>query len=260
MMPFAALARETIVTKSHVDGTPVNAFFIAPVKPTEHGKSTLVVYSHGMLSNIEEPFVVPPGAPTGPVLTSIYPHYGFLSVGIPESWANPKVLQDFTDAITRVQDKYHFERIIYMGASMGGCNLLRYIEQAPPEIKDKSECILTLVSCGDLAQLYKISRDEDVKRSIAKALHGTPVENKDEYKARSFIANIKEFPPNVKVVILSNNEDLTVPPKLQTQLYRALIANKNQVKLFQRKGNHTTWPPPVMMQYYIDHIIHKRLM
>lgn len=257
---MAAFARETIVTKSHVDGSPANAFFIAPTKPTEHGKSTLVVYSHGMLSSIEEPFVVPPGAPTGPVLTSIYPNYGFLSVGVPESWADPRVLQDFTDAITTVQNKHHFERIIYMGASMGGCNLLRYIELAPPEIKEKSECILTLVSCGDLAALYKTSLDEDVKRSIAKALHGTPVENKDEYKARSFIANIKEFPADIKVVILSNNEDSTVPPKLQTQLYRALIANKNQVKLFQRKGNHTTWPPPVMMQYYIDHIIHKRLM
>jgi len=213
-----------------------------------------------MLSNIEEPFVVPPGAPTGPVLTSIYPHYGFLSVGRPEAWASPAMMKDITETITKIQDRYHFERIIYMGASMGGVTLLRYIEQAPPAIKEKSDCILVLASCGDLALLYKLSLDELVKTSIAKALHGTPSENKKEYLSRSFIPNIKDFPSTIKVVILSNNEDTTMPPKLQLQLNKALLANHNPVKLFQRKGNHTTWPGSVMMQYYIDHIIHKKLM
>lgn len=110
LAPLAAEAREEIIGISNIDGGQNRAFFIPPAKPTEIGQSTLVVYSHGMLSNIEEPFVVPPGAPTGPVLTSIYPHYGFLSVGRPEAWASPAMMKDITDTITKIQDRYHFNR------------------------------------------------------------------------------------------------------------------------------------------------------
>jgi hypothetical protein len=120
-----------------------------------------------MTSNIDEPFVVPPGAPTGPIMTSVYPMYGFLSVGLANTWANPEALQDVSDAIAKVQDKYKFDRIIYIGASMGGCNLLSFIEQAPPEIKSKSECIHgSIVSCGDLANLYKLTGEKLVQDSL----------------------------------------------------------------------------------------------
>ncbi len=255
-----AAGREQITTNSHMNGSPVNTYFIPPTQPNVTGPSTLIVYHHGMTSNIDEPFVVPPGAPTGPIMTSIYPMYGFLSVGLAHTWANPEALQDIGDAITKVQDKYKFDRIIYIGASMGGCNLLSFIEQAPPEIKNKSECILVIVSCGDLANLYKLTSEKLVKDSLKNTLGGTPAEKKKEYKARSFIPNIKEFPKTVKVVIISHMEDTTMPPKLQNQLYRALVANGNPTKFIERKGTHGTWPTATQFQFYVDHIIHKRLM
>lgn len=255
-----AAGREQITTTSHIDGGPAKAYFIPPTQPNVTGPSTLIVYYHGMTSNIDEPFVVPPGAPTGPIMTSIYPMYGFLSVGQANTWCSPAALQDVGDAITKVQDKYKFDRIIYIGASMGGCSLLSFIEQAPPAIKSKSECILVLVSCGDLANLYKLTSEKLVKESLVKAMGGTPAEQKKEYKSRSFIANIKEFPKTVKVVIISHMEDTTMPPKLQNQLYRALVSNGNPTKFIERKGTHGTWPTATQFQFYVDHIIHKRLM
>ncbi len=255
-----AAGREQITTTSHVDGKPINAYFIPPTQPNVTGPSTLVVYYHGMTSNIDEPFVLPAGAPTGPIMTSVYPMYGFLSVGQPNTWANPAALQDVSDAIAKVQDKYKFDRIIYIGASMGGCNLLSFIEQAPPEIKSKSECIMVLLSCGDLANLYKLTGEKLVQESLVKAMGGTPAEAKKEYKARSFIPNIKQFPKTVKVVVISHMQDTTMPPKLQNQLYRALVANGNPTKFIERKGTHGTWPTPTQFQFYIDHIVHKRLM
>jgi hypothetical protein len=255
-----AAGREQITTTSHLNGSPVNAYFIPPTQPNVTGPSTLIVYHHGTTSNIDEPFVLPPGSPTGPVMTSIYPMYGFLSVGLAHTWANPAALQDIGEAITKVQDKYKFDRIIYIGASMGGCNLLSFIEQAPPAIKNKSECILVIVSCGDLANLYKLTSEKVVKESLKNTLGGTPAEKKKEYKARSFIPNIKEFPKTVKVVIISHLEDTTMPPKLQNQLYRALVSNGNPTKFIERKGTHGTWPTATQFQFYVDHIIHKRLM
>ncbi|MFA6213107.1 MAG: alpha/beta hydrolase [Candidatus Obscuribacterales bacterium] len=254
-----AAGRELITTTSHIDGGQAKAYFIPPAQPNVSGPSTLIVY-HGITSSIEEPFVMPPGAPTGPILTSIYPSYGFLSVGQADTWCSPASLQDVSDTITKVQDKYKFDRIIYIGSSMGGCSLLSFIEQAPPEIKSKSESILLLVSCGDLANLYKLSSDKTLKDSLVKALGGTPAEQKNEYKARSFIANIKKFPSTVKVVIISHMEDTSMPPKLQYQLNRALASNGNPTKFIERKGAHATWPTATQFQYYVDHIIHKRLM
>ncbi|CAN5470698.1 hypothetical protein BH11CYA1_BH11CYA1_20260 [soil metagenome] len=256
----AATTKEQISTTSHINGAPVSSYFIPPTQPTVRGKSTLVVYYHGMTSNIDEPFVVPPGAPTGPIMTSVYPMYGFLSVGQANTWANPAALEDVSDAINKVQSKYNFERIIYMGASMGGCNLLSFIEQAPPEIKNKSECIMVLLSCGDLANLYKLTSEKLVRQSLEQAMGGTPAEKKKEYKARSFISNIKQFPKTVKVVVISHLQDTTMPPKLQNQLYRALVANGNPTKFIERKGTHGTWPNPTQYQFYIDHIIHTKLM
>jgi hypothetical protein len=55
-------------------------------------------------------------------------------------------------------------------------------------------------------------------------------------------------------------QDTTMPPKLQNQLYRALVANGNPTKFIERKGTHGTWPTPTQFQFYIDHIVHKRLM
>jgi hypothetical protein len=258
--PAYAAGRELIVTKSHTDGKDAKAYFIAPTKPTPRGPSTLVVYYHGMVSNIDEPFTLPPGAPIGPILTSIYPHFGFLSVGIAHSWCDPAALADVADAINVVQTKYNFDRIVYIGASMGGCSLLSFINQAPDNIKSKSESILTILSCGDLANLYKLTKEPLVKESLEKVMGGTPAEAKAEYRARSFIPNIKKFPKSVKVIIVSHMEDTTMPPKLQLQLKRALEGNGNKVKFTERKGTHGTWPTPTQFQYYIEHIVHKNLM
>lgn len=242
--------------KSAIDGSMQKCWFVAPVMNDKREPSTLVVYSHGMTTNYQEPFIVGLKQPMASSVASAHPTFGFLSIGTAYSWANDGVIQDMTDMIRQALKQYPVERIILMGTSMGGFTVLNYAEKAPDDIKAKLVGVLAIYPAGDLGKLYSCTQSPDVRKSLKQILNSTP-SPRDLIESRSFFSHIKDMPDGVKVAVLSAVDDKFVPPKLQRDIVRACKSHKTPVKLIEVPGDHGTMPSPGRIITGLDFVVYK---
>lgn len=256
-LPAFAEVKE-LVYKSAIDGAMDKAWY-APPTPNDKEPQTLVVYSHGMTGGYLEPFTIGKKMPLASLIASAHPTYGFLSLGRAHSWISQGVLEDMTNMINKVTAQNPVERIILMGTSMGGCTMLTYAEKAPENIKSKVIGVLAIYPAGDLYKLYQTTASKDVEKSLKVTLEAGPGTPKEINNERSFIPNIKLMPQSTKVAVISAEQDIYVPVKLQKDIVRVCKANHIPVKFIPVPGDHGTLPPPNRVLVGLDFVNYKNI-
>lgn len=247
-MPRAKAAtqfiRRTFI--SHVDGSQDNYGVVPPKHLKSNEPTILIVYLHGMGSNLLEPFMFPNDISVADAIGKAYPKFVFISCsyGREASWGIDSALRDITSNIDEISHDYNVEKIILVGSSMGGCTVLTYAATAPEEIKNKLIGVLSVESAGDLRELYYNTGYAEVQPSMEKAFRGSPKEHPEIYRRKSFLRNIPLLDPKLRIFLVTAHQDTTVPPHMQTELYNALRLRHFQVKLKDIEGAHGV-PPAI---------------
>jgi hypothetical protein len=258
LAPKASAEVAELTYQSAIDGASQKAWF-APPTPGDTEPPTLIVYSHGMTGGYMEPFVIGKKMPLASLVASAHPKYGFLSLGRENSWMCDGVLQDMTNMINRVTKDYPVDRIILMGTSMGGSTMLTYAEKAPENIKSKIIGVLAIYPAGDLYRLYELTTNKLIEKSVKKALESGPGTPRELNAQRSFIPNIQLMPKTTKVAVISAEEDVFVPTKLQKDIVKACKSNQIPVKFIPVPGDHGTLPPPNRVLVGLDFVNYKNI-
>jgi predicted esterase len=229
---------------SHVDGSEDTYCVIAPKHLKANESTTLIVYLHGMGSNIFEPFMFPNDLSVTDALSKAYPRFTFISCsyGREASWGIDAALRDITSNIEEVSHNYDVQNIILVGSSMGGCTVLNYAATAPEEVKKKLIGVLAVESAGDLRELYYNTGYAEVQPTMEKAFKGTPKERPEFYRRKSFLRNIPLLDRKLRIFLVSARQDTTVPPHMQKEIYNALRVRDFQVKLKEIDGAHGVPP------------------
>lgn len=210
--------------------------------PADRGNlnNILIVYLHGMGSNYLEPFACPLQQTIAQAVAQRYPDACLLSPSYRKeaSWGSDAAMSDITQNIRALLQQYPLKRIIFMGTSMGGCTVLTYATQCPPDIKAKLCGIASIEGAGDLAELSTATGSRAVKAAIIGALGGTVQQAPAMYKRKSFLPNIAQLSATLPLAIVSAKSDNIVPPQLQRELVAALKQHGNPVKLITVDGGH----------------------
>lgn len=157
-------------------------------------------------------------------------------------------MSDITQNIRAVWQKFPFKRIVLMGTSMGGCTALTYAAQAPDDIKQKIQGIVSVEGAGDLSRLYDLTDNTTVKAALASIMGGDPKHAPEQFKHKSFIPNSGGLPNAVRVAVISAQKDNIVPPQLQQELVDALNKHHTPVKLISVDGGHGAPPASFYVQ------------
>ena len=252
----AARAFQTFQFKSEITGKRDSYAWAKPYVAQKGVPGTLLVYFHGLGQDYKEPFSVALGTATmadaimmeeaGVAILSC--NYGAAS------WGKEAARTDITKNIRDVLQAYPAFRIVLFGTSMGAGTAINYAALAPDDIKEKITGVLSIYPCGDLEQLPGKSNNPAVKPSLMAALGDPKVDNK-AWRDASFLYNIKELSPKVKVAILTSIGDTTVPPEFQKAAVKALKKNGNKVKLIAVEGNHAV-PPRTALLNGLSYALH----
>ncbi len=252
----AATAFQTFQFKSEITGKRDSYAWAKPYVAQKGVPGTLLVYFHGLGQDYKEPFSVAVGTATmadaimmeeaGVAILSC--NYGAAS------WGKASARNDISKNIRDVLQAYPAFRIVLFGTSMGAGTAINYAALAPEDIKEKITGVLAVYPCGDLQALITKSNNPAVKPSLMAALGDPKIDDKAWVDA-SFLNNIKELSPKVKVAILSSIDDTTVPPEFQKAAVKALKKNGNKVKLINVEGNHAV-PPRTPLLSGLSYALH----
>jgi pimeloyl-ACP methyl ester carboxylesterase len=234
---------------SIADGT-TDTYALLPPQHPEQLDNTLIVYLHGMGSNILEPFAAPATKTIAQAIQGKYPNACILAPSYRKdaSWGSDPALSDITQNIRCVMQQYPFKRIILMGTSMGGCTALLYATEAPPDIRQKLTGIVSVEGAGNLADLAATTEAANVRWAIQVAMGGDAKQVPAQYARKSFIPNIEKLSPAVRVAVVSASRDKVVKPELQQRIVSVLQEHSNGVKMISVDGTHGAPPAP----YYIE--------
>jgi dienelactone hydrolase len=212
---------------------------------------TLVVYLHGMGSNMLEPFVTPAGEQViAQAISNKYPNAVLLSCSYRReaSWGSDLAMADISQNIRDILQQFSIKRIVLMGTSMGGCTVLTYATSAPADIKDKISGIVSVEGAGSLNELFTATNNAHVRFALVLAMGGTYKQVPAAYEHKSFLPNIGSLPANVRVAVVSANHDRVVPPHLQQQIVTALEQRNIPTKLISIDASHGAPPARIYLQ------------
>lgn len=208
---------------SHLDAVED---YYAVLPPSVGGKldNTLVVYLHGMGSNYMEPFLNPQPENIALAVSKRYGNVCFLSCNYRKeaSCGSDEAMADITQNIRELVQQYPIDKIVLMGTSMGGCTALSYAALAPEDIQKKLRGVVSCEGAGDWNRLCQLTSEPLVKNAIVAAMGGTESAVPEQYKRKSFLANIRSLPKSARVAVISAKQDTIVPPELQAEIVAAL--------------------------------------
>lgn len=252
----AASAFQTFQFKSEINGKRDTYAWQKPFVSQKGVPGTLLVYFHGLGQDYKEPFSIALGTATmADAIMMEEASVALLSCNYgTSSWGKEAARNDISKNIRDVLAAYPAFRIVVFGTSMGGGTAINYAALAPDDIKEKITGVLAVYPCGDLQALVDKSKNPAVKPSMMAALGDPKVSDKAWIDA-SFLNNIKQLNPKVKVCILSSTGDTTVPPEFQKAAVKAIKKNGNKVKLIEVEGNHGV-PPRTALLSGLSYALH----
>lgn len=244
---------------SHFDGQEDSFAVLAPRAPKPEQGFDLIIYLHGMGSTFLEPFVSPDAQPIAKRIGDTHPTIIFSSLNYRRawSWGNDAALADITQNIRELMQRYPVNRIVIMGTSMGGCTALTYTALAPEDVKAK---IVGAVSCegaGDLALLFKETKNRSIPHALTNAFGGTPEMVPDRYAKQSFLPNIDQLKGQTRFALISATKDTIVPPSFQKELYNALEKRNLETKILEVDSGHGI-PPAEFYNEGLDFVLGKQ--
>ena len=225
---------------SHFDGQE-DSFAVLPPrgqKPTEG--YDLVVYLHGMGSTFLEPFVTPVSQPIAKRICDNHPSIIFSSLNYRRawSWGDDAALADISQNIREVMQRYPVNHIILIGTSMGGCTVLTYSAVAPADIKAKIIGAVSAEGAGDLARLFKETKNASIPNALINAFGGRPEVVPERYAKQSFLSNIDQLQGSMRFAIISATRDTIVPPSFQKELISILEKRNLATHLIEVNSGH----------------------
>lgn len=146
------------------------------------------------------------------------------------SWMGPKAEADIVQIIDDVRTRFHIEKVIVSGASMGGASSLTFAALHP-------ELVDGVVSMNGTANHLEYERFQG---SISKSFGGTKASVPLEYKKRS-----AEYWPErfvMPVAITASGQDKTVPPASVLRLANTIkiLSPDNVLLIHREKTGHNT--------------------
>ena len=235
---------------SHFDGQEDTFAVLPPRAPKPEAGYDLVVYLHGMGSTFLEPFVSPENQTIAKTICDSRPDLIFASLNYRRawSWGNDAAISDISQNIRELLQRYPVNQIVIVGTSMGGCTSLTYTALAPEDVKAKIIGAVSSEGAGDLARLFKETKNASIPNALINAFGGRPEAVPDRYAKQSFLSNIGGLKGNMRFAIISATRDTIVPPAFQKELVDILEKRKNATRLFEFNGGHGV--PPA--NYYLE--------
>jgi acetyl esterase/lipase len=240
---------------SHSDGRIQEYAFTPPLVQSGTKDLLLIVYFHGMGSNVMEPFVSPKNTAITQGLAASQPAAAIasLSYRAPSSWLNDAALDDVNQNIRELLQRYPFSRIVLVGTSMGGVSALAYSYLAPPDIAAKLLGVISCESAGDLKKLFSTTSNL-VKNGLIEGLGGTPDTVPLAYEKRSLLLNLPVLSPRLRFAIISASKDSLIKPQLQEDIVEGLKARNIAAKLITIDEQHG-FPPATIYKQGLDFVM-----
>ncbi len=243
---------------SHFDGQEDSFAVLPPRSPKPPAGYDLVVYLHGMGSTFLEPFVTPESAPISKGLCDNHPDIIFASLNYRRawSWGNDAAIADISQNIRELMQRFPVNRIVLIGTSMGGCTVLTYTALAPDDVKAKIIGAVSSEGAGDLARLFKETKNASIPQALINAFGGRPEAVPERYARQSFLSNIEQLRGQMRFAIISATRDAIVPPSFQKELVSVLEKRNLATRLIEVNGGHGV-PPAEYYAQGLDFVLGK---
>jgi len=243
---------------SHFDGQEDTFAVLPPRAPKPADGYDMVVYLHGMGSTFLEPFVSPESQPVAKGICDSRPDIIFASLNYRRawSWGNDAAISDISQNIRELIQRYPVNRIVMVGTSMGGCTSLTYTALAPEDVKNKIVGAVSSEGAGDLARLFKETKNASIPNALINAFGGRPEAVPERYAKQSFLSNIDGVKENMRFAVISATRDTIVPPSFQKELVNVLEGRKNAARLLEFNGGHGV-PPAHFYLEGLDFVLNK---
>ena len=145
------------------------------------------------------------------------------------SWMGPKAETDLIQIISELKETYRIDRVILVGASMGGSSSLTFTAIHP-------ELIQGVASLNGTANHLVY---ENFQEAIQASFGGSKKDLPEEYKRRSAEYWSENF--TMPVAITTGGKDTAVPPDSTTRLAQVVkILNPNVLHIHRPDTGHTT--------------------
>ncbi len=235
---------------SHFDGQEDSFAVLPPRTPKPPEGYDLVIYLHGMGSTFLEPFVAPQSESIAKRVCDSRPTIIFASLNYRRawSWGNDAAISDISQNIRELMQRYPVNRIILIGTSMGGCTVLTYSALAPDDVKAKIIGAVSSEGAGDLARLFKETKNASIPPALANAFGGRPESVPERYARQSFLSNIEQMRGPMRFAIISATRDTTVPPSFQKELVSVLEKRNLAARLIEVNSAHGIPPADCYLQ------------
>ena len=229
---------------SHFDGQEDSFAVMPPRSPKPPDGFDLVIYLHGMGSTFLEPFVTPEQEPIAKRICDNNPSIVFASLNYRRawSWGNDAAISDITQNIREIMQRYPVKRIIIAGTSMGGCTALTYTALAPQDVQAKIIGAVSSEGTGDLARLFKETKDRSIPQALTNAFGGMPDMVPERYAKQSFLPNIDQLKGPMRFAIISATRDTVVPASCQKELVAVLEKRNLPCRLIEINSGHGVLP------------------
>lgn len=229
---------------SHWDGQEDTYAVSPPRAPKPENGFDLVVYLHGMGSTYLEPFVNADSEPIAKRICDSRPTIIFASLSYrgAYSWGNDAAIEDISQNIRELMQKYPVHRIVIMGTSMGGCTALSYTTLAPDDLRGRIAGAVSAEGSGDLAQLFKETDAKSIPNALTGAFGGTPDTVPAYYFKHSFLNNLEKLNEQSRFAIITAKKDTIVAPHFQKDVISVLEKRKIATRLFEVDEGHGTAP------------------
>lgn len=244
---------------SQFDGQEDSFAVLPPRAPKPISGYDLVIYLHGMGSTFLEPFVCPDSQPIAKTVCDSRPDIIFASLNYRRawSWGNDAAIADISQNIRELMQRYPVNRIVIVGTSMGGCTALTYTALAPEDIKTKIIGAVSSEGAGDLARLFKETKNNTIPPALINAFGGRPEAVPERYAKQSFLSNIEHLKGEMRFAIISATRDTIVPPSFQKELVSVLEKKNLAARLIEVNSGHGV-PPANLYADGLDFVLGKQ--
>lgn len=218
---------------------PVKADADAPADSLEAAATgrTWAVYLHGHGSGGEQLFTRPDVRDN--TLAAVRRQgWGALAPNLRgNAWMGPAAAHDLRGLLRVLRERYGAERVVLIGASMGGSGVLAYVAAHPGD----ADAVIALCPATDIGAFRTWCREHqqgspilrELADAIERAYGGPPAERPDAYAAHSAVAHAKRL--TMPVFVSHGSADAVIPVE-QPRRLAAALADRPTFKYHELPG------------------------
>ncbi|MEO6848801.1 MAG: alpha/beta fold hydrolase [Chthoniobacterales bacterium] len=161
------------------------------------------------------------------------------------SWMGPAAETDLLEILRLLRVRYHPEKILLIGGSMGGTSVLIFASLHPQSM----DGVIALCPATDMAEMYFLFPEQfDVSYG------GSPIEVPAEYQKRSVCFRSSQL-ENIPVVIIHGAADELIPVSHSRRLASQLQGVNNRLRYVEIPAGDHNAPILYPLGKYLDFIL-----